>query len=109
MNFFSATGSQRKQITIKITCCIQRQYYAGRGTIFSKMNFVLEELRQVDFARYNKKSKAPFLLVFLLFFSSLNSVAVVRASIFHAQRCKHQNSALALSALSLCSRFRDGL
>jgi len=39
--------------------------------------------RQVDFARYNKKSKAPLLLVSLLLFSLLNSVAVVRASIFH--------------------------
>jgi hypothetical protein len=26
------------------------------------MNFALEELRQVDFSRYNKKSKAPLLL-----------------------------------------------
>jgi len=54
---------------IKITCCIQRQNYAGRCPIFSKINFVLEELRQVDFARYNKKSKAPLLLLSLLFFS----------------------------------------
>jgi len=72
------------------------------------MNFVLEELRQVDFARYNKKSKAPLLQVSLLFFSVSNSVAVVRASIFHTQLCKHQNSAMALSALSLCSYFRYG-
>jgi len=65
------------------------------------MNSVLEKLRQVDFARYNKKSKAPLLLSSLLFFSFLNSVAVVRASFFSTQLGKHRNSALALSALSL--------
>lgn len=82
---------------MKITCCIQRQDYAGRWTVFSKMNNALEELRQVDFARYNKISKAPFLRVSLLFFSSLNSVAVVRVSFFSTQLGKHQNSVLALS------------
>jgi len=73
------------------------------------MNFVLEELRQVDFARYNKKSKAPLLLSSLLFFSLLNSVAVVCISFFSTRLGKHQNSALALSALSLCPHFRYGL
>jgi hypothetical protein len=28
---------------IKITCCVQRQVYAGRCLFFSKMNYALEE------------------------------------------------------------------
>jgi len=73
------------------------------------MNFVLEELRQVGFARYNKISKASFLLFSWLFFALLNSVAIVRAYFFSIQRGKHQNSDLALSALSLFSCFHYGL
>jgi len=80
LNFFSASYLRRRHITIKITCCIQRQNYKKELTTFSKINFALEELRQVDFARYNKKSKALLLLVSLLFFSLSNSVAVVRVS-----------------------------
>jgi len=88
-------------LTIKITCCIQREEYARQWTFFSKINFALEELRQVDFARYNKKSKAPLLLIALIFFSLFNSVTVVCIYFLRAQLGKHQSSALALSDLLL--------
>jgi hypothetical protein len=73
------------------------------------MNFALEELGKLILLDITKKSKALLLLLSLLFFSSLNSVEVVCASIFHSHLCKHQNSALALSALSLLFHFRYGL
>ena len=68
------------------------------------MNFALEELRQVDFARYNKKSKAPL----LLFPCSL--LFQLRGSrphfIFYTQFDKHQDFAFALSeALGILPRL----
>jgi hypothetical protein len=76
---------------------------------FQQDELCIRRTREVNFARYNKKSKALLLLLSLLFFSSLNSVEVVCASISHSHLCKHQNSALALSALSLLFHFRYGL
>jgi len=73
------------------------------------MNFALEELRQVDFSRYNKKSKAPLLLFSLLFFSSLNSVAVVRASISALNYANIRTQLWLFQLFRLFSLFRYGL
>jgi len=73
------------------------------------MNFALEELRQVDFSRYNKKSKAPLLLFSLLFFSSLNSVAVVRASISALNYANIRTQLWLFQLFRFFSLFRYGL
>jgi len=102
-NYRSNCKQLFERLTIKKTYCIHRQDCAGRWTVFIKINFALEELRQVDFARYIKISKAPLLLLSLPFFSLLNYVAVACISLFSTQLGKHQNSVLALSIFFMFS------
>ncbi len=59
------------------------------------MNVALEELRQVDFSRYNKNVKLRYFCSLALRF--FNRVVVVRISFFYTQFDKHQDFAFALS------------
>ena len=93
---------------MKITCCIQRQNCEKELTTFSKINFVLEELGKLILLVITKKVNSVTsgffaLLLFIKFRGSRPRF------LFSTQLGKHQNSAQALSALSLFSHFRNGL
>ncbi len=67
-NFLFRYMPSQKAITIKITCCVPRHVLRRALYFFHRNNLRTRRTRQVDFARYNNKSKAPLLLSSLLFF-----------------------------------------
>jgi hypothetical protein len=48
----------------KITCCFPHHVLRSVLYFFHRDELCIKRTRQVDFARYNKRSKAPFLRVF---------------------------------------------